>query len=366
MSAQSDIPDKDKILSTLSEIQLPDSNQTVSEAVKSVSETNGVLQILLSEPKERAAQLSLEASVKTAVSKAGFDPKAISVRFAETSSETTGQAQGQAGQGLPPARNLDNIKHIIAVGSGKGGVGKSTATINLAAAMAMKGYKVGILDADIYGPSIGKMAGYEGKADVAVDKSGKLMPLTKHGIKMISFSFLIEQHQSVPWRGPMLGKALEQFLFDISWGDLDYLFIDLPPGTGDVQLSLAQLIELEGAVIVTTPQSVALFDAERAVDMFARVNLPVLGIIENMSEFICPHCGKSSHIFSQDGGKKMAKALDVSLLGSIPLSQKIMESGEKGFPITTVDKNAGDVSDDMKKLIEAYDMVVNNLEKALS
>ena len=163
----------------------------------------------------------------------------------------------------------------------------------------------------------------------------------------------------------MASKALNQMIFDAAWGELDFLLVDLPPGTGDVQLSLAQLVVLEGAVIITTPQSVALFDAERAIDMFAKVNLPILGIIENMSEFICPNCGHHAHIFSSGGGKSISEALDVPLLGQVPLSQKIMESGERGFPFTAIDKSGDDVSEEIKSILGAYDQIVANLEKAL-
>lgn len=349
---------KDDLVKTLEEVQAPQTDIPVAKFMTSVEDSDGRLVVQMSAPNERSAQLAIEAAVKTAISQKGFNPAAVSFRFAQTVTESIGD--------MPEPKQMDKIKHIIAIGSGKGGVGKSTVTINLAAAMAMKGLKVGVLDADIYGPSIGKMTGYVGKTDVEAGPNGKLLPISKYGIKLMSFSFLIDQNQSVAWRGPMLGKALEQFLFDIAWDELDYLFIDLPPGTGDVQLSLSQLVELDGAVIVTTPQSVALLDAERAVDMFARVNLPVLGVIENMAEFICPHCGEGSDIFSSGGGVEMAKEMEINFLGSLPLSRKIMESGEKGFPIMTVDKKGDDVSDEMKKLIGSYEEVIVNLEKSIS
>lgn len=364
-------PSPQEIQKVLEGILVPGSDKGVlaSGVIQSVNSHADHLEILADLPGDRAVQLALDASIKTAIAKAGFDAMSVRVRFASPAKAPEGQSSGGSGapheQGLPQVRTLDNIKHIIAIGSGKGGVGKSTATMNLAAAMAVRGFKVGILDADIYGPSIGKMAGYEGKIQLQVTASEKIIPISRHGIKMMSFSFLIDQRQSVAWRGPMLGKALEQFLFDIEWGELDYLFIDLPPGTGDVQLSLAQLVALEGAVIITTPQSVALFDAERAIDMFAKVNLPILGIVENMSEFICPNCGHHAHIFSSGGGKSISEELEVPLLGQIPISQKVMESGERGFPFTAIDKSGEDVTDEVKSILGAFDQVVANLEKAL-
>ncbi|MES0490459.1 MAG: Mrp/NBP35 family ATP-binding protein [Leptospirales bacterium] len=258
---------------------------------------------------------------------------------------------------------MPSIKKIIAVGSGKGGVGKSTVSINLAASLAAKGYKVGLLDADLYGPSIGQMAGFTGKTDLPVTET-KIKPPEKYGMKMISFSMLIERAQAVVWRGPMLGKALEQLIFDIDWGRLDYLIIDLPPGTGDIQLSMAQLVEVDGFVIVTTPQNVALHDAERAADMLKKVNIPILGIVENMSEFICPSCGHSTHIFSQKGGETIAKELKVNLLGSIPITSVIMESGEKGIPLTVKEDLPWDKKD-VEPIVTAYDAIIENLQKRL-
>lgn len=251
---------------------------------------------------------------------------------------------------LDDGNRIRGVKKIIAIGSGKGGVGKSTVTANLAAAAHLAGYKVGIMDADIYGPSIGKLFGTSGRVALKVDND-RIYPLEKNGIKIISFAFLINENQPVVWRGPMLGKAVEQFLYDVEWGDLDFLFIDLPPGTGDVQLSLSQLIELDGAIIVTTPQEVALLDATRAGAMFHQVKVPILGIIENMSEFVCPNCGHKSAIFSKGGGAKLASKLGVKELGRVPISLEIMESGEEGLPVVLKDPQ-GIISQAYAKILE--------------
>jgi ATP-binding protein involved in chromosome partitioning len=230
-------------------------------------------------------------------------------------------------------------------------------TANLAAAAVNAGLKVGIMDADIYGPSIGKMFGINGRVPLKVEDD-RIFPIDKGGIKIISFSFLINDDQPVVWRGPMLGKAVEQFLYDVVWGELDFLFIDLPPGTGDVQLSLAQLIDLDGAVLVTTPQDIALLDASRAAAMLAQVKVPVMGIVENMSEFICPNCGHSSAIFSQGGGKKLADSLKVNVLGSVPITLEIMKSGESGLPVTLQEKEG--------KIAASYAGILKNLQTSIA
>jgi ATP-binding protein involved in chromosome partitioning len=229
--------------------------------------------------------------------------------------------------------NLKKVKHIIAVGSGKGGVGKSTVSANLAAALKSKGFNVGLVDTDVYGPSVGKLFGYDGAVELTQHRRGIIAPIISHGIKLMSFSFMLHPEQALIWRGPLLNNAVHQLLFEIEWGELDYLIVDLPPGTGDVQLSLAQMTNLTGAIVVSTPQSVAILDAQRAITMFRQVGVPVIGLIENMSEFICPKCGHVSHIFSKAGVQKISEAERFPLLGSVPLMTEIMESGEAGLPI---------------------------------
>lgn len=229
---------------------------------------------------------------------------------------------------------LPNVKHTIAVASGKGGVGKSTVSVNLALALAKLGYKVGLLDADIYGPSIPLMMGITGKPKVFQDEqSQKMIPLENYGIKLMSIGFLIDDDNPVIWRGPMASGALKQFMSDVNWGELDYLIYDLPPGTGDIQLTLVQTIPLSGAVIVTTPQEVSLIDAKKGLKMFEKVNVKVYGIVENMSYFIAPDTGNKYDIFGSGGGENLAKELHTSFLGGIPIDPRIREGGDSGKPI---------------------------------
>jgi ATP-binding protein involved in chromosome partitioning len=230
---------------------------------------------------------------------------------------------------------IDNIKNIIAVASGKGGVGKSTTAVNLALALAAEGAKVGILDADIYGPSQPRMLGISGKPD---SKDGKsLEPMLSYDLQAMSIGFLIDEETPMIWRGPMVTQALEQLLNDTNWADLDYLVIDLPPGTGDTQLTLAQKVPVSGAVIVTTPQDIALLDARKGLKMFQKVEVPVLGVVENMSIHICSNCGHEEHIFGQGGGAAMAEQYGIQLLGSLPLDIAIREETDAGKPSVATD-----------------------------
>ena len=226
---------------------------------------------------------------------------------------------------------LPDIKYKIAVASGKGGVGKSTVATNLAISLAQAGAKVGLMDADAYGPSIPTMMGIQENPKTSPER--KLIPLVRHDIKLMSIGFMVPEEQAMIWRGPMLHSAIRQFLSDVDWGELDYLIIDLPPGTGDVALTLSQAIPLTGAVIVTTPQDVALADVRRGVAMFERLGVPILGVIENMSYFRCPHCNEKTEIFKADGGKKTSERFGVSFLGEIPLDAEVCTAGDLGVPI---------------------------------
>jgi ATP-binding protein involved in chromosome partitioning len=230
---------------------------------------------------------------------------------------------------------LDGVKNMIAVASGKGGVGKSTVSVNLALALSAEGARVGILDADIYGPSQPRMLGVTGKPE---SMDGKTMePLTSYHLQAMSIGFLIEEETPMIWRGPMVTQALEQLLKDTRWQDLDYLIIDLPPGTGDTQLTLAQRVPVSGAVIVTTPQDIALLDARRAYKMFEKVEIPILGVVENMSMHKCSNCGHEEHIFGEGGGQRIAEEYDLSYLGGIPLDIRIRSDADGGKPTVVAD-----------------------------
>jgi ATP-binding protein involved in chromosome partitioning len=239
---------------------------------------------------------------------------------------------------------IPGIKNIIAIASGKGGVGKSTTAVNLALALAAEGASVGILDADIYGPSQPMMLGIAGRPE---SKDGKhLEPMEAHGLQAISIGFLIDVDTPMVWRGPMVTQALEQLLKDTAWRELDYLVIDLPPGTGDIQLTLAQKVPVTGAIIVTTPQDIALIDARKGLKMFEKVGIPILGIVENMSFHVCSKCGHESHIFGSGGGQKMSKDYGAELLGQLPLDEAIQQQADSGKPTV--------VSDPDGKVAEIY------------
>lgn len=264
-----------------------------------------------------------------------------------------------------PFVSLAQVKNIIAIGSGKGGVGKSTVTTNLATSLQSLGYKVGVLDADIYGPSMPMMLSDSGVLnnkseqiqDKATSSDGKTVePVIKHGIKSMSIGYLMPENKSPAiWRGPMASGALQQLIRDTQWGELDYLLIDMPPGTGDIQLTLAQKVSLTGAIIVTTPQDIALLDARKAIEMFKKVEVPVLGIIENMSMHICSQCQHQEAIFGDVGGEDLAREYEVDLLGKILLAKPIREYADKGQPIVAAQPEsayAQNYLDAAKKLIE--------------
>ncbi len=230
---------------------------------------------------------------------------------------------------------LPNVKNIVAVASGKGGVGKSTTTVNLALALAAEGAKVGILDADIYGPSQPMMMGIEGRPD---STDGQTMePLENHGLQVMSIGFLVDKDEAMIWRGPMATQALDQLLRQTNWKELDYLLVDMPPGTGDIQLTLSQKVPLTGAVIVTTPQDIALLDARKGIKMFEKVGVPILGIVENMAVYCCPNCGHTEHIFGADGGKRMAAEYNMDYLGALPLNMQIRVQADSGKPTVVAD-----------------------------
>jgi ATP-binding protein involved in chromosome partitioning len=225
---------------------------------------------------------------------------------------------------------LPNVKNVIAVGSGKGGVGKSTVSVNLAVALAQAGAKVGLLDADITGPNIPMMLGVSGQPKAS--ENNKITPLERHGVKCISIQFFVPEGQPIVWRGPLVGGAIQQFLRDVDWGELDYLVVDLPPGTSDAQLTLAQSVPLSGAVLVTTPQEVALSDVGKALAMFKRLSVPILGLVENMTAFACPHCGELTEIFGRGGGERFCEEHGIDFLGGVPLDVTVRQGGDVGVP----------------------------------
>jgi ATP-binding protein involved in chromosome partitioning len=244
---------------------------------------------------------------------------------------TSAVSRGPAAAGK---QAIEGVKNIIAVGSGKGGVGKTTVTVNLAVALAQTGAAVGLLDADIYGPNVPLMMGIAGRPHAIEDR---IQTLSNYGVRVMSMGFLTSDDTPLIWRGPMLHSVIQQFIRQVDWGELDYLLVDLPPGTGDVQLSLVQTVPLMGAVIVSTPQDVALQDARKAIQMFRQVHVEVLGIVENMSYFQCPHCNERTPIFGNGGGAATAAKYDVPFLGEVPINVSIRESGDAGKPVVTLD-----------------------------
>jgi ATP-binding protein involved in chromosome partitioning len=269
------------------------------------------------EPLRKSLRESIESALKDkGAKKVKFDEKVVT-----------------AYSPAPSDKNLlPGVKNVIAVAAGKGGVGKSTVATNLALALKASGAKVGILDADVFGPSLPTMMGEPEKPPGAAEGE-KIIPAIHHGIKVISVGFFTEAKEAIVWRGPMVHKLLQQFLGDVLWGDLDYLICDLPPGTGDVQLSLSQLIPITGAVMVTTPQEVSLIDVIKGISMFKKVEIPLLGIVENMSYYECSKCGHHDEIFSHGGGKRLAEEIDVKFLGELPLDARIRFGGDTGVPI---------------------------------
>jgi ATP-binding protein involved in chromosome partitioning len=241
----------------------------------------------------------------------------------------TANVRSRAVQGPEP---IPGVKNLLAVGAGKGGVGKSTLSVNLAVALQRDGARVGLIDADVYGPNIPQMLGIDGQPEVDEEKK-RITPPEAHGIKVISMGMFLPPDQAVVWRGPMLHSAVQQFMRDVEWGELDYLVVDLPPGTGDVSLSLAQSVPIAGAMVVTTPQQVSVADVRKAVGMFRQLRTPVLGVVENMSYFVCGHCHERTEIFGHGGGAAMAETLGIPFLGEVPMDTEVRVSGDKGTPV---------------------------------
>ncbi|XP_014384470.1 PREDICTED: iron-sulfur protein NUBPL isoform X1 [Myotis brandtii] len=273
-------------------------------------------------------------------------------RLSGAENETLKQRRTQImSRGLPKQKPIEGVKQVIVVASGKGGVGKSTTAVNLALALAANdsSKEIGLLDVDVYGPSIPKMMNLKGNPELS--QNNLMKPLLNYGIACMSMGFLVEETAPVVWRGLMVMSAIEKLLRQVDWGHLDYLVVDMPPGTGDVQLSVSQNIPISGAVIVSTPQDIALMDAHKGAEMFRKVHVPVLGLVQNMSVFQCPKCKHKTHIFGADGARKLAQILDLDILGDIPLHLNIREASDTGQPIVFSQPESDEVSDLLKKCI---------------
>ncbi|MDP2072710.1 iron-sulfur cluster carrier protein ApbC [Hydrogenophaga sp.] len=326
--------DSQALLSALQAVIDPNTGRdfVTSKALKNLQTTDGDVSfdVELGYPAKSQMPAFRKALIAAAKGVAGVDNVSVNMTM-----KITAHAVQRGVQVMP------NVKNIIAVASGKGGVGKSTTAVNLALALSAEGAKVGILDADIYGPSQPMMMGVEGRPESA---DGQTMePLENYGVQVISIGFLIDRDEAMIWRGPMATQALEQLLRQTNWKDLDYLIVDMPPGTGDIQLTLSQRVPLTGAVIVTTPQDIALLDARKGIKMFEKVGVPILGIVENMAVYCCPNCGHTEHIFGADGGKNMAAEYGMDYLGALPLNMQIRVQADSGMPTVVADPD-GEIS----------------------
>jgi ATP-binding protein involved in chromosome partitioning len=315
----------------------PDDDATVVREVRqTLQQVPGVTDVRVDVKNASQANKPTRANAAGSTSRAAAAPPALAQPAPKSAASRTLPVMGQETQSqraavpAPTPVAYPNLGNIVAISSGKGGVGKSTVASNLAVALAQQGARVGLMDADIYGPNIPRMMGINAAPPV---ENEKIIPLQAHGVKIMSLGFMIERDQPAIWRGPIIMKIITQFLRDVQWGELDYFLVDMPPGTGDAQLSLVQATMVHGAIIVTTPQEVASGDALRGAKMFERVAVPVIGIVENMSYFICPNCEAKHRIFGSGGGKRLADELNVPLLGEIPFFPGVLSGGDRGEPI---------------------------------
>lgn len=356
-------PNRERITEALSSVIDPADGKTIVEKgmVQGIDIHGETVNVMIAvDPKRGASLEDLRLAAERAVANVNGVTTARVALTAERPKGASTPAQGghshphshghthgrqhgepQAGQrpqgaGQKPLE-MTGVRSIVTVASGKGGVGKSTTSVNLALSLAAKGLKVGLLDADIYGPSLPRMMGLRDAKPTHSDKEGKMVPPSAFGIRIMSIGFMVDEEQPVIWRGPMAMGALEQLLRDSDWGELDVLVVDMPPGTGDIQLSMAQRVPVTGAVIVSTPQDIALLDARKGLNMFRKVNVPVLGLIENMSYYKCPECGHVDHVFDHGGARRAADELGVPFLGEIPLDLKIRLGADEGKPIIHTD-----------------------------
>ena len=339
--------DKSAVLDALSRVMMPDgkTSLTASGALSDIVIHQGKVYFSISvladavksaEPLRRAAEDAAKQVPGIVAALVSLTSEKTPGAQAVTSPPNPSGGPKPSGGPMTPAKiQVSGVKHIIAVASGKGGVGKSTTSCNLALAFAAMGLKVGVLDADIYGPSMPKLFAIRGKPTLA---SGRVLnPMENYGVKVMSIGFLVDEDAAMIWRGPMVISAIQQMLREVAWGELDILVVDMPPGTGDAQLTMAQNVPLAGAVIVSTPQDLALIDARRGVAMFRKVEVPILGVIENMSTFVCPTCGTRHDIFGHGGAKTEAERIGVPFLGEIPLAMAIREKSDAGLPVVVTE-----------------------------
>ena len=341
---------KETVLNELARITIPEGNIVELNMVKALVIDQGNISFVLEVPSDKGKRMEpvRESAVRIVEKIPGVD-RVSAVMTAHSNQETKPAPKGPPPDlrlgGHPKAENnltnLEGVKKIVAIASGKGGVGKSTVSLNLAVSLVKLGYRVGLLDADIHGPSMPIMTGVSTKPYSPDGKT--IIPLEVFGIKVMSIGYLLPKEEAVIWRGPMLMGALQQMLQQVKWGDLDILLVDLPPGTGDVQLTLCQRFELNGAIIVCTPQDLALADARRAITMFQKLNAPILGIVENMSHYLCPKCHNKDYVFGRNGARHEARHLGIPFLGEIPLEISIREGGDSGQPVALIPGDTADI-----------------------
>ncbi len=335
---------EDHVKSLLDALPLPgDDARTVAATVKEVEFEDGELTVVLNlTGVDRATRHQIEdAAVKALSGQNGVDEVYVEVEVDdlpqyETRQEPGLSVHGGAAAPTPPKKALSDVKHLIAVASGKGGVGKSTVAVNLALSLKARGARVGIVDLDIYGPSVPIQLGVASAKPGVSDDQKRFVPVEAYGLKVMSIGFLVEDDTPVIWRGPIVASVVKQFLDDVEWGALDYLVIDMPPGTGDAQLTLTQSAPITGAVIVTTPSELALVDAIKGLQMFRKVDTPVIGLVENMSHYECPECGHTSNPFNSGGTQRITEQFGVGLIASIPIDTEIQRGGDNGKPVSAV------------------------------
>ncbi|SMH53876.1 Mrp/NBP35 family ATP-binding protein [Maritimibacter sp. HL-12] len=341
-------PTREQILETLAQVAVPGGGDLVSrDMIRALMvATDGKVSFLIEAPSaDLAGKLEpVRQAAEAAVTAIDGVAKVTVILTAHDAAAKGGAASKPAPTGEPPQlkigqhpqpqdgpKEIVGVKRVVAIASGKGGVGKSTVTSNLAVALAAQGLKVGLIDADVLGPSQQLMMGTK---DRPKSDDGKIMdPVVAHGVKLVSIGLFVDPDQAVVWRGPLITGTIQQFLFSVNWGELDVLLIDLPPGTGDVQITLSQKVKMTGALVVSTPQDVALIDAHKAIDMFQKVRVPVLGLIENMAMYVCPNCGNEDHVFGEGGVQAEADRMKLPLLAAIPLAREVRVAGDAGLPI---------------------------------